>query len=66
MHLEVVGAHEDVSDAGAHDPQDPLIEGLGLGDGGGIVDLGLHKAREATDLWGAGSEYSFLMILISI
>ena len=49
--LEVVGAHEEVRDPGAHGAQDPLVEvgGLGAGRPGGL-DRGGGEAGQAGDL----------------
>mmetsp|Transcript_6266 Transcript_6266/g.17989 ORF Transcript_6266/g.17989 Transcript_6266/m.17989 type:complete len:496 (+) Transcript_6266:382-1869(+) len=49
-HLEIVGAHEEVSDSGAHDPQDPLIKVFWLLCGHLVGHLGVYEAREAADL----------------
>ena len=49
-HLEVVWAHEDVCDAGPHNPHDPLVKVAGLALRRGVEHLGLHHARQALDL----------------
>ena len=49
-HLEVVGAHEQVGYAGAHDAEDPLVKVLGLALGDSIGNLGLRHACQAFDL----------------
>mmetsp|Transcript_25530 Transcript_25530/g.55578 ORF Transcript_25530/g.55578 Transcript_25530/m.55578 type:complete len:207 (+) Transcript_25530:1571-2191(+) len=48
--LEVVWAHENVCDTGAHDSQNPLIKVLGLSLGDGILHLSLHQPSQALDL----------------
>lgn len=48
--LEVVGAHEEVGDAGAHHPHDPLVKVGGLALRHGVEHLGLHHAAQALDL----------------
>ena len=49
-HLEVVGAHEQVSDALSHDPHDPLIKVFGLALSCGVGHLGLNQSCQTVDL----------------
>ncbi len=49
-YLEVVGAHEEVCNARAHDAEDPLVKVLGLALGHRIGNLGLSYACQALDL----------------
>lgn len=49
-HLEVVGAHEEVRDAGAHDPQNPFVKVGGRALRQRVVHLGGNQARQALDL----------------
>lgn len=58
--LEIVWAHEEVGNTGAHDAHDPLVEVGRLTLGHGVLDFGLNKASQALDLemgrqykWGA-------------
>ena len=49
-HLEVVGSHEEVCNARAHDAENPLVKVLWLGLGDGVGHLGIHQASQALDL----------------
>ena len=63
-HLEVVGAHEEVSNAGAHHAHDPLVKVGGLALGHRVQHLGLYAASEALDLdvrGGGRGTYTFEM-----
>lgn len=50
VYLEVVWAHEQVSNALAHDTHDPLIKVLGLALGRGVGHLGLYQPSQTVDL----------------
>lgn len=49
-YLEVVWAHEEVSNALSHDTHDPLIKVLRLALGCCVCHLGLYQASQAVDL----------------
>ncbi len=50
VYLEVVWAHEQVSNALAHDAHDPFVKVLGLALGCGVGHLGLYQPCQTVDL----------------
>ena len=50
VHLEVVGAHEQIGNALSHDPHDPLIKVFGLALSCGVGNLGLNQSCQTVDL----------------
>ena len=49
-HLEVVWAHENVSNPRSHDADDPLVKVGRLALSQRVLDLGLNKTSQALDL----------------